>query len=548
MPTNTRNTSRDGASNKAEFYFFTHFRWFWRFCQKRERLAKFFNKKMINGAISKIPRRPYPFSTMADYSSWDSLTDRTWLGRHLPPDPNFNDKLPEISKVVELFRKRDGKDILSAKSTLLFPYWVQWFTDGFLRVGRDPYKDPNRFPDDQYEHDPNIHLRTTSNHHIDLCTVYGLNKKSTDMLRSHVGGKLKSQTINGEEYPLFFYDTVIDGPGKGDVVKPEFDGLYVPTTLENRMPADRKAKLFAMGVERANVQVGYVGLNVLCLREHNRLCDEMARRHPTWDDERLFQTARNTLIVLIMRIVVEEYINHITPYHFNFIVDPPAFADAPWYRLNWMSVEFSMVYRWHSAQPDTAKYKGETIPLGNLMLNNQLLIDQGLGAMFEEASTQPAGRIGLHNTPDVLIDRLGIEHDTIAWGRKTQLASYNDYRELCQFPRVTDFNQITSDLEVQRELQGLYGHVDRLEFYVGLYAEDVRPGSALPPLIGRLVGIDAFSQAFTSPLLSEHLFNEETFSDVGWNAILTTTTLSQLIHRNIPQPDGTFKVTFDQNR
>ena len=82
---------------------------------------------------------------------------------------------------------------------------------------------------------------------------------------------------------------------------------------------------------------------------------------------------------------------------------------------------------------------------------------------------------------------------------------------------------------------------------MGLYAEEVRPRSALPPLIGRLVGIDAFSQAFTSPLLSEHLFNEKTFSDVGWDAILTTTTLSQLIHRNIPQPDGTFKVTFYRN-
>ena len=66
-------------------------------------------------------------------------------------------------------------------------------------------------------------------------------------------------------------------------------------------------------------------------------------------------------------------------------------------------------------------------------------------------------------------------------------------------------------------------------------------------LVGRLVGIDAFSQAFTSPLLSEHLFNEKTFSDVGWDAILTTTTLSQLIHRNIPQPDGTFKVAFYRN-
>ena len=515
----------------------------WRFIQKREKLAKIANKMMINGAIKKISRRPYPFSTMADYTSWDSLTDRTWQGRHLPPDPDFNAKLPDVSKVVDLFRKRDGKDIVSDKSTLLFPLFVEWFTHGFLRVGRDPYADENRFEKDQYPHDPKARLRTTSNHHIDLCTVYGLNKRSTDMLRSHVGGSLKSQMINGEEYPLFFYDAVIDGPGRGDVVKPEFDGLYVPTSLENAFPADRKAKCFAMGEETGNVQIGYVGFNVLCLREHNRLCGEMAKRYPDWDDERLFQTARNTVLIIVMRIVVEEYINHITPYHFNFIVDPLAFVDAPWHRQNWMSVEFSMVYRWHSAQPEKVNYKGKTIPSSDLMLNNQLLIDQGLGAMFEEASAQPAGRIGLHNTPGFLIDKIPVEQLTIGWGRETQLASYNDYRELCKFPRVTDFNQITSDPEVQRELRDLYGHVDNVEFYVGLYAEDVRPNSALPTLVGRLVGIDAFSQAFTSPLLSEHVFNEGTFSNIGWDAV-NTTTLSQLIHRNIPQPDGTFKITF----
>ena len=194
--------------------------------------------------------------------------------------------------------------------------------------------------------------------------------------------------------------------------------------------------------------------------------------------------------------------------------------------------------------PEKVEYMGKRIPSSDLMLNNQLLIDQGLGAMYEEASAQPAGRIGLHNTPGFLIDKIAVEQVTIKWGRETQLASYNDYRELCKFPRVTDFNQITSDPEVQRELRDLYGHVDNVEFYVGLYAEDVRPNSALPPLVGRLVGIDAFSQAFVSPLLSEHVFNEETFSDVGWDAINTTTTLSQLIHRNIPQPDGTFKITF----
>ncbi|MEH1890102.1 MAG: peroxidase family protein [Nostoc sp.] len=100
---------------------------------------------------------------------------------------------------------------------------------------------------------------------------------------------------------------------------------------------------------------------------------------------------------------------------------------------------------------------------------------------------------------------------------------------------MTDFDQISSNEKVQKELQRLYGHVDNIELYVGLYAEDLRPNSALPPLVGRLIGIDAFSQAFTNPLLAENIFNPETFSPVGWEEIQNTKTLSQVVHRNIPQ-------------
>lgn len=60
---------------------------------------------------------------------------------------------------------------------------------------------------------------------------------------------------------------------------------------------------------------------MLFLREHNRIARELHRERPGWDDERLFQTARNVLIVVLIKIVIEEYINHITPYRFQFFLD-----------------------------------------------------------------------------------------------------------------------------------------------------------------------------------------------------------------------------------
>ena len=531
-----RDTSRDGFGNEVEAYVLTHFPNIWKWIQDTRPLARLANKTLINSAIGKIPTRPFAYSLMTlenvvpdttlpkkqdTYTSWDSLNDRRYTGRHLPPDPEFNrdGNLPALADVAALFRKRDGKTTLSPKSTLLFPYWVQWFTDGFLRTDR-----VNR-------------LRNTSNHQIDLCNVYGLSPVQTRMLRTFEGGRLKSQEINGEEYPPFYY-----GDPAAGTVKPEFDGLYVPLSDETRLPAEQKALLFAMGVERANIQFGYVMLNTLCVREHNRLATLLAGHYPDWDDERLFQTARNILMAEIMKIVVEEYINHIAPYNFKFIVDPASFPNQGWYRQNWMSVEFSLVYRWHSALPDTLAYDGKTMPMVGSLWNNEMLLRRGLGAMFEETCAQPATKIGLFNTADFLID--AGELPSVQLGRTAQLPSYNAYREMCQYPRVTAFDQITEDPVAQRELERLYGHVDKIEFYVGLYAEDVRENSALPSLIGRLVGIDAFSQALTNPLLSEHIFNERTFSPVGWEIVQSPLTLGDLVNRNTPATGKRYNVTF----
>ncbi|PZV03620.1 MAG: heme peroxidase [Leptolyngbya sp.] len=522
--TRGRDTSRDGFENKVEQFLFTNFKFFWDFVQQFDFLHRWLNKLLINYVVYKLPPRPHPFSTRSPYTSWESLTDRLWTGRHLPPAPEFNqeEKLPSLDDLAVLFKKRDGKTIFSEKSTLLFPYWVQWFTDGFLRV------------------DPENRLKNTSNHEIDLSPVYGLKRSTTEKLRSKQGGKLKSQIINGEEYPPFLY-----ADPKNNIFKEEFEGIYVPLRrVQEEVPAEKKSNFFAMGVERANVQIGYVMLNTLCLREHNRLCDLLAENYPDWDDERLFQTARNILVVTILKIVVEEYVNHITPYHFDVIADPTPFSHESWMRTNWMTVEFSLVYRWHSALPEELIYDGQTIPMESTLWSNDLLYNRGLGALFNEASSQPGCQIGLFNTADFL---LPVELASINWGRQTQMASYNDYRENINHPRLTNFDQITGDVEAQRLLKQLYGEVENVEFYVGLYAEDPRKNSVIPLLIERLIAIDAFSVVLTNPLLAPRVFNENTFSPVGWQEIQKTQTLSDLVHRNVPDHHQRYRVTFDRS-
>ncbi len=126
-----RDTSRDGFRNRVETFVLTHFKPVWLWLNRSRRLGDFVNGKIIDVAVKKTKARPFQYSTFTDYTSWRSLTDRTWSGRHLPQ--KSQDGLPDLADVTQLFqRKPGGAGRLSTKSTLLFASFAQWFTDGFL--------------------------------------------------------------------------------------------------------------------------------------------------------------------------------------------------------------------------------------------------------------------------------------------------------------------------------------------------------------------------------------------------------------------------------
>ncbi len=473
----------------------------------------------MSRAILKIPTRPNPFSTRADYTSWPALTERTWDSRHLPPaEDGAARPAPEV--VARLFARGDEM-VPCEKSTVLFPYFAEWFVDGFLRSER-PHPDPET---GEPTRDP---AKNESNHEIDLIQIYGLNDAVTDQLRAHEDGLLQSQTIDGGEYPPYLYD--------GD--RKLFDKVTV-VRAEHITPEQRR-QLFAFGSDTGNLQVGFVLMGVLFLREHNRIARELKREYPGWDDERLFQTARNILTVILIRIVVEEYINHISPYHVRLLADPTRFGNPRWYRTNWMAIEFNLLYRWHSLIPSSFRIGDRDVPVRETLFNTDLVLERGLGASIEDASKQRAGRVGLFNSPREVWDA---EMTSITQSRAVRLRPYNDYREFARFPRAYRFEDITTDRRRQEALRDVYGDVDAVEFYPGLFAEDTRRNAVLPALIGRMVAIDAFSQAFTNPLLAPRVFNPETFSPYGWDLIRRTSTLSDLVHRNVPESDRRFQVT-----
>lgn len=129
-PTATlRDTSRDGLRNKIEDFLLTRGRPIWKVINRLPWINRLFNRLIINNAVRKAPFRPLRLSTMDDYPSWSSLTERTWFTRYLPPK-DIKD-LPPLEALEHLYIPRAAGPRLSDKSTLLFPSFAQWFTDGF---------------------------------------------------------------------------------------------------------------------------------------------------------------------------------------------------------------------------------------------------------------------------------------------------------------------------------------------------------------------------------------------------------------------------------
>jgi len=281
-------------------------------------------------------------------------------------------------------------------------------------------------------------------------------------------------------------------------------------------------------------------INTLFLREHNRLAKAMEKANPDWDDERVFQTARNTVIVLFIKIVVEEYINHISPAPFRLRVDPSVAWNAPWNNPNWITAEFSLLYRWHSLIPDNMEWNGKSYPVAETLMNNQLLLDSGLGSAFASLSAQQAGRLGAFNTNAALI---GFEVKAIEQGRLCKLDSYANYRQYVSLEKPKAFSDISKSKSVVDFLAANYSRPEDVDFYIGLFAEDTERNSPLPPLILRMVAVDAFSQALTNPLLSEHVFRPDTFSTIGWNAIQNTESLRDILIRNSSKDIGDARIS-----
>lgn len=200
---------------------------------------------------------------------------------------------------------------------------------------------------------------------------------------------------------------------------------------------------------------------------------------------------------------------------------------------NQVSCEFNLLYRFHSAISDRdtkwtkdfyAKlFPGEdphNISLPKLLQGikkfeseiptdpsqrtfaglkrgpNGMFDDNDLVQILKESIEDPAGRFGANHVPDILkqVEVLGIIQ-----ARKWQCASLNEFRAFFKLQKYTTFQEINPDPYVANTLEKLYGHVDHVEMYPGMFLEGCKPrmdpgmGLCAPYTVTRAVFSDAIT-------------------------------------------------------
>src|SRR5262249_27268023 len=292
------------------------------------------------------------------------------------------------------------------------------------------------------------------------------------------------------------------------------------------------------GDVRANENIELTAVHTLFLREHNRIAGLIHNAIPVLSDEVVFQLTRSIVIGELQSITFNEFLpalmgsNAVPNYggHNSNINrgDLSDFSTAG-FRLG----HSLLAHDGEFLNPDASE-KFPEVSLAESFFNPPLVQSNGADPILKYLATDNAQEIDNKIVPELQNFLFGppgaggfdLASLNIQRGRDHGLADYNTTRAAYGLPKVTNFNQITSNKDVQQKLKDLYGDVNNIDLWVGALAEDHVPGGSVGPLIQRIV-----AQQFEHIRDGDRLWFENLYSGNDLTA-LENTTLAQIIARN----------------
>ena len=346
--------------------------------------------------------------------------------------------------------------------------------------------------------------------YLDLSQVYGSDQATDDALRTFVGGQMKTSPGGLPPLDNSTYFTAAQLAAINASVGGMQDNGPLP-----------ESQMFVTGDSRGNENVELTALQALFLDNHNRIAAQLQQENPTWSDEQLFQEARKINIAEYQSIIYNEWIPD--------VLGAKALPAYTGYNPNVnasIANEFSTVaFRFgHSLLSGNVERQGndglpvgEDVPLSIDFFDPTILNGEGqptmldpitglsttdIGAILKgdaDGNAQAEDPLVINEVRDLLFNEVvpgvGFGQDLIALdverARDHGIGSYNQLRVALGLPAVTSFAQITSNVQVQHELQQAYGNVNNIDPFEGGLAEDPVAGSDVGPLFQTIM-VDQF--------------------------------------------------------
>ncbi|KAK7067762.1 Prostaglandin G/H synthase 1 [Halocaridina rubra] len=493
--------------------FLTSYGWLWAILN---RIPFIHDKLMAYVYLSRgdMVDSPPTFESDHSYITLNAYFNESYYARALPPVPEhcptpLGDKgykdYPDVDELIKkVFMRREF--IPEPHGTnVLFQYYAQHFTHQFFRT--------------DYKKGPQLTKGTGG---VDVSNIYGLTETDRQALRSRVNGKLRTQVINGEEFPPYLKDV----PGYS---------MDYPANV----PIPETGK-FALGHPFFALLPGLFAFSTIWVREHNRICDELLKVHPDWSDERLYHTARLIVVGEVIKITIEDYVQHLSQYKLRLTFEPELTHGTRFQYHNRIHAEFNHLYHWHPLIPDALEVNGTSYAIMDMAYSTAPIFKHGLDEFIHSMVKSRAGALTNRNHANVLYPIL---KKVIENGRLLRFQSVNNYRRRFGMKPFTSFEDMTGEKEVAAVLEELYGDIEAVEYYIGLLAE--RPGPSITPLtMVNIGGPWSVKGLLANPICSPKYWKPSTFGgEVGFN-IIQTASVEKLFCYNMKSQcqDIAFKV------
>jgi hypothetical protein len=325
-----------------------------------------------------------------------------------------------------------------------------------------------------------------------------------------------------------------------------------------------------------NFWLGLAILHSLFMREHNAICDHLAKQYPEMSDQELYDKARLVNSALMAKIHTVDWtpaiIAHPTTVfalranwfgvlgerfskRFGRISDSEILHGIPGSPTNYHGVPYSLteefvaVYRMHPLMPDDYVFRSVTDDseiasheLPDLTVHHvrQRLSELSMDDIFYSFGRSNPGAITLHNFPRHLQEfRKANKKDLVDLGaidilrvRERGVPRYNEFRRLFRLKPASTFEELTDNPVWAEELKRIYGDVERVDLMIGMYAEPKPAGFGFSDTAFRVFVLMA-SRRLESDRFFTTDFRHEIYTQAGMDWVKHNT-MRDVLLRHFP--------------